>query len=273
MKSLPANLILAKNSLQSTSAWLILLDITLTDGTVLRYVRNPADITYQTNTYTALAFEIDPAIQSSTGEIPTVSLRVSNVTQVLMPYMQSLNGGVGSVVKITVVSSDDLAEDHSELEIEYEVLSAKASAQWVTWRLGAPRFPQDRYLDKHCRFRYETAECAYSRKTVADVTLSGSNPVSVEVTAHGFATGDSIRLAGIAGITPDMAASYTITKTDADNFTLDSTDSSDYSGAYTSGGTAGYADCSRTLAACRDRENEDRFGNCPGLKPGGLRVA
>jgi hypothetical protein len=103
--------------------------------------------------------------------------------------------------------------------------------------------------------------------------LSGSNPVQITATTHGFSTGDSIRIADVGGITPSLDGTYDITYVDANNFTLDGTDSSDYTGPYTSGGTAGYSDCSRTLTACRDRENSVRFCGAPGLQKGGIRIA
>jgi len=76
-----------------------------------------------------------------------------------------------------------------------------------------------------------TSQC----KSISDVTLSGSDPVSLEVTAHGFVTGEAGRLIQMTGITPSLDGEYGITKVDADNLTLNGTDSSDYSGSFSSG--------------------------------------
>jgi len=73
--------------------------------------------------------------------------------------------------------------------------------------------------------------------SIEDITLSGSDPVSVKITSHSFLTGDTVKFASVGGTTELNGNSYTVTKTDDDNFTLDSTDSSDFT-AWTSGGTA-----------------------------------
>lgn len=278
MRNMPANIVIEKNRMSTAAAWLILLEITLTDtpATVFRLVRNNENIIFEGNEYTAFNFEIDPTEQSSEGRISTTVLRVSNITRLIESNLQTLNGGAGSNVKVTVVNSELLSEDYSDQEFNFSVLETSTSSKWVEFRLGAPsplrqRFPLNRYLALHCRWRFENIECSYARKTVAGVTLAGTDPVSIEVTGHGFSTGDQIRHADIAGITPAILT-FTITKTDVDNYTLDGTDSSDYSGAYTSGGTAGFLVCGRTLEECRIRENAVQFGGFPGIRSGGVRL-
>ena len=275
MTDLPANIVLEKNKIATSSAWLVLLEITLTDSTVFRLVRNTEDIVFGGNTYTAFNFQLEPTTQTNSGEIPTVTLQVSNISRLIESKLQDLDGGIGSSVKITVVNSDLLTEDYSELELEYDVLACSTTNRWVSFVLGSPsplrqRFPLTRYIGLLCSFRFESRECNYDRKDVDDVTLS--NPVNIESTAHGFLTGDSITLYTLNGITGGLEGTYDITKVDADNFTLDGINGADYGGVYTSGGEVGYSACPRTLTACRERENEDRFGGFPGMRSGSLRV-
>jgi len=280
MKNLPANIILSKNQLAAKAAWLIFIEITLTDNTVLRFVRNNKNVTYPIidgHEYLASPFEIEPTKQTSKGEIPTVSLKVSNVTRLIQPQMQALQGGVGSTVKLTVVNSELLAENYSELEMFFDILAAYSTAEWIVFTLGAPnplrlRFPLHRYLALHCRWRFETEECGYARKSMADIILSGTNPVSVQINNHNWDTGDSIRLDDVLGITPTLDNEYVITKTNANNFTLNGTNSSQFSGSFTSG-TAGLSACRRILADCRYRENSVRSGGFPGMRSGGVRMA
>ena len=279
MKSLSTPLIQTKNSLHTQYPWLLLMELHVndTDDTIYRLVQHDADVTFDGNTYTAFNFELD-LITYKGGEVPTTTLRISHVTQFLKSALEANRGCTSSDVVIYIVHANCLAEDYSELTLNFDVISPRITAKFVEFKLGGPspmrrRVPPDRYYADACRFTFESARCGYSRKTVAGVTLAGADPVSIEVTAHGFSTGDSIRLAAINGITPSLAGTYTITKTDANNFTLDSTDSSDYAGAYTSGGSAGYAACSRLRTACRERENETRFGGFPGLRPETIRLA
>lgn len=84
-----------------------------------------------------------------------------------------------------------------------------------------------------------TAQC----KAIGNITLSGTDAVSVNLTAHGFVSGETVRLVLVVGISSSLDGEYVVTKTDDDNFTLNGTNSSDYSGSFTSG-TA----CFATLA-------------------------
>lgn len=71
-------------------------------------------------------------------------------------------------------------------------------------------------------------------------TITGAtqaNPCVITATAHGLSTGATIEINDVVGMTELNGNTYTITKVDADSFSLDSTDSTAYT-AYTSGGTA-----------------------------------
>ena len=282
--TLPANLILEKNKPNAESAWVLLIEAYLTDGTILRYARAHADITFDSNTYTAIAIGLDARRLNSTGEIPTLNLVVHDVGLVIRPYLRTLNGAIGSTVRLIVVNTENLAENYSELTVDFDVLQTWSRGTDVTFQLGPPttlsqRFPLERDYALFCQFRMRdpdmrvNPECGYTDETVTGCTLPSGNPVRLTVTAHPFSTGDSLYVADVGGITPSLDDTYDITKVDANTISLDGTDGDDYSGPYTSGGTAGYSDCSRTLTACQERENSTRFGGAPGLQQGGLRIA
>lgn len=76
-------------------------------------------------------------------------------------------------------------------------------------------------------------------KIIEDITLSGTNPISVKLTSHEFDTNANVTLVDIEGITPSLDGEYVITKVDDDNFTLNDTDSSEYTGEFTSGTVSG----------------------------------
>lgn len=84
---------------------------------------------------------------------------------------------------------------------------------------------------------YISNGAAESAQNIDDITLAGTDPVSIELTGHGYATGEAIWFASVGGTTELNNNLYVITKTNNDNFTLDSTDSSDYT-VFTTGGTA-----------------------------------
>lgn len=223
-------------------------------------------------TYTAFPFEIEPTKQTSKGEIPTLTVRVSNITRLIQPYLEALSGGIGSTVKIIVVNSAHLSEDYTELEMTFDVLACHTSVEWVTFTLGAPnplrqRLPLYRYLALHCRWTYKLEECGYVGKTISGITKA--NPGVVTATAHGFATGDYIYHDEVVGMEEVNGQIYQITKLTADTYSI--VDTSGFT-PYTSGGVAGYSVCSRSLEDCRDRENTTRYGGFVGMKSGGIRI-
>lgn len=84
----------------------------------------------------------------------------------------------------------------------------------------------------------------FATHSVENVTLGGTGvPVSCQITGHGLVTGDEVHFKNVSGTEELNDNTYTITRTDNDNFTLDGTDSDDYS-AYTSGGTVSFRDVS-----------------------------
>jgi len=279
MKQWPKELVVEKNVLATKSAWILLLEIHLTDdATILRYARHTLSVMFGGNTYQRANFKINQYGDVGKGELPQWRLQIANVARLLESYLEEQEGLIGATIKFIPVNSENLGVDYTNLEKEFEIIGCQDDADWISLTLGAPsplrqRFPLYRYLPLHCRFYYESAECDYTRKTVADVILSGTDPVKIQVNSHSFDDGSYNRLADINGITPSLAGIWIITVVDANNFTLDGTDSSDYSGSYTSGGSAGYAYCKRNLKDCRERENATRFGGEPGMRTGGLRIA
>jgi len=73
--------------------------------------------------------------------------------------------------------------------------------------------------------------------TRAITAITQANPAAVTAVAHGYLTGDQVRIRNVGGMTQVNGKSFVITKTGADTFTLDGIDSSGYT-AYTAGGVA-----------------------------------
>ena len=90
--------------------------------------------------------------------------------------------------------------------------------------------------------------------TKAITGVTQAKPAQVTVTAHGYATGDMVRLKSIGGMTQLNDKTFIITSTGANTFTLDGVDSSAYP-AYTSGGTAerGHVQVDNNLATSGNR--------------------
>jgi phage-related protein len=190
MKNLPAVVVHQKNKISTSSAWIVLLDISIT--TTFYLCSNNESVSFGGHTYEPFPFDLEPHEENNKGEIPTLSLKVANVTQLIQEQIEENDGGVGSSITIRVVNSDYLTSDYSELEMEFSILAAEASAEWLTLTLGAPnplrrRFPPWRYISSHCHWDFKSVECGYSGgATVCDRTWERCQALNNTVRFGGY---------------------------------------------------------------------------------------
>jgi phage-related protein len=96
------------------------------------------------------------------------------------------NGFHPIIVHIMVINTADMASFRPVVDHEYELKSPSANDAWVTFTLGASnpfdlRFPQDRILKNHCRFRFRDRRCNYRgadrscSRTLADCRRKGNS--------------------------------------------------------------------------------------------------
>lgn len=177
---------LAKNALDDTGAWLILLDVVI-GGDPLRIVYNNENITWNGNLYTAFPFEMDPIDEDAKGELPALKIRVSNVMRALQYYINESDGCIGATVTLRVVHSKHLELTEPEVEEVWAITQVASDDQWVTFTLGADypvtaRRPLWRFLKNFCPFEYKGVECG------ATSTLTDCNHSLVHCRARGNST-------------------------------------------------------------------------------------
>jgi len=289
MKTLSDNLLDAKNEVARTAAALVLAEVTLNDASVIRWVRNPIAVTYPTTggqPYSPKDFTCSAVDAGRPGVLDSESLKVNDTDRSIEQYMPHAITDVckfkGGTIKITVVDSSLLDETATDMELTFKIMGSPArQGNYKVFELAGDdpsrmRFPGSRYTAQ-CSpdvvEHFGDLPCDYTGVSITGVTLSGTDPVAIAATAHGGSTGSVFALDDITGITPSLDGSYTITRTNDNAFTLDDTDSSDYAGAYTGGGTAGFATCDGRYEDCLERDNAERFGGCPGVATKGIIVA
>lgn len=195
---LPADIQKEKNKLETKSAWLWLLDVTVTGvEEVIRLVNNTENISYGGNVYTRCSFKLGPWEFTASGELPRRQLSVTNidVAQYLLPYVEQYDGAVGSTVVTTPVNSEHLDVDMSSKAMEFMILSASPWEDNIAFTLGGPnpliQRLQDRYFANYCRFvkHFKGVECGYSgAETVCNGTLARCKELSNQ-TRFGGETG------------------------------------------------------------------------------------
>jgi len=165
MKTLSAASIVEKNRLSSPYPWLILLDIAFPNNTTY-LVRNTDIVSFKGNDYTPFPFEIEFGKETSAGDIPTVTLRVSNVTRVIQNIIELSDGLIDFDVIIHIVNHHYLSDDYSDLDLHLTVMSCTCDESWVTFNLGLEnplqkRFPKLRYFRDYCNWKFKSIECGY----------------------------------------------------------------------------------------------------------------
>lgn len=167
MHSLTQAAIIEKNNLDSENVWVWLVNIPLSDSGNIRVCDYGQNLTWNGETWLAFPFEIDVVGETQKGEVPMVNVRVSNVTRVLIPYLEAGRAGVGSTVYLKVVNTAKLDSSTAEIEFEFICTGCKVDAEWVTFALGARnihrrRLPANRVLKNFCRYRFKGTRCGYS---------------------------------------------------------------------------------------------------------------
>jgi lambda family phage minor tail protein L len=177
---------LAKNRIADQGAFLLLLEVKFDDDNIIRLVNNTENVVWSGVNWQAFPFDIDVFGDGKKGEVPKVTLRVSNVQRYIQSLLEPFNGGVDSEVILRVVYSDNctLMETKPsqvdtgdvELEIELLVTGATATAEWVTFSLGASniytrRFPKNLIIKNFCRWKYGSPECGIAGKDISKFPL------------------------------------------------------------------------------------------------------
>lgn len=188
MNPLSAIAKLEKNKISSTGAWLILLEIQF-QGITLRVVNNNEDIEWPSGSgqiWVAFPFQLGEVGENNKGEIPSLELKVSNVTREVQRYIEQYAGGTDASVVLRVVMSEHLDLTTPEIEETFSVTSTSADAHWVYFNLGpdfalSQRVPDDRYMKNFCPFKFKGIRCGYAgvetecNKTLADCRARGNS--------------------------------------------------------------------------------------------------
>ena len=166
--SLPPALISQKNLLETDDPVLALLEIDMPQlMDTLRLVANEVDITWNGNDYAAFPFEISDLGEPQKGELPSITIRVSNVSRAIQGYVELADGGVDADVKIIVINGGDLAFTTPYIELDFRVSGTSVDENWVNFNLTsvdtwARLFPKNKVIKNHCSYKFKGLHCAYA---------------------------------------------------------------------------------------------------------------
>ena len=260
-----------KNKIDSDGVWLVLLEIILRlpDGEklALKVVRNNEDIVWNGETWIAFPFDLDDVSEDAMGEIPQLTVKVSNVTGTVQRYVEEANGAVGATVKLYVVHSHNLDEGSAEIEEAFTVRAVKCDSYWVHFTLSGDyptlrRIPETRYLKDFCPFKFKGLECGYTSDDRTTYVNKNQFMLQLDQTKR-YGVGDRILLIASTGsfATRVVESQYKnaqtiITIPEEDIIPLDLE-------------KVAFIRCNKTLGDCRKRKNNKRFGGEPAIPDGG----
>ncbi len=167
MRSLPATTVAIKNRIASTSSWLFLFEIFINGGTlVFRLTNNPEPVTFDGKTFQRYGIGFDEIEENSSGDLPTMSITLSNADRAVASLLERYNGFRDEKVVVYLVNSEDLGDPSARIRHQFRVQSATVGEQVASLELGSIRFfdmdwPHQKYLRNSCRFIFGSEECGW----------------------------------------------------------------------------------------------------------------
>lgn len=169
--------IIEKNRIAGSGPYLILLEIPLQTATI-RLVNNNENIVWNNETWYAVGFEFGEVTYDG-REIPSITLKISNVTREVGEALAQVKGGGGTEIIVREINAK-LLDAPPEIEEYFIVQSSSRDPFWCTVTIGIEDIGQKRVNHKtvmknFCSYLqtpgpksgYGGIECGVSAATIA----------------------------------------------------------------------------------------------------------
>ncbi len=166
-----ADTIYNKNRLSTGAAWLLLFKFTLPGvATPIYLARNTENITWNEEEWTAYPVDIGTINLTADGGLPTVNVRVSNITRAIQSIVEASDGAVGGSIDVYFVYTDKLDDATPVYDIGMKILSAVCNEKAVDFSCGVEYSPNMRrplwnYQKYICPYKYGDIRCGISDAT------------------------------------------------------------------------------------------------------------
>ena len=166
---IPPALMAEKNLLASSEEWLWLYEVEVPTSppTMYRMVRSTAQVEFRGNLYYPFPIGHSVSREDSTGDLPSVSLTISNVTREVMAVLEEHSGLIGQPVKIICTTRGSAGgSDGAMSESLFKIMGTKATDSAISVSLSDTplydtQFPAQRMMRNYCRHQYRSAGCGY----------------------------------------------------------------------------------------------------------------
>ena len=167
MKNFSDVLLIEKNKLASPYPWVPLVHFDFPVPYNMWLAGDLTDVTYGGVPYTAHNIQVNLPDENVDAKVPECQILVANESRAFEYAVVKSNGGVDCKATITIVNTNFLSEDYSNLTWNFDILQVSCTAQFVTLTCSLysalyKRFPPDRFFAKTCRYKYfKGTECQY----------------------------------------------------------------------------------------------------------------
>lgn len=212
----PPSLLQEKNQLATGERFIWLYEVNVPSTpttTTYRLTKQVEAIEFEGQTFSPFPISHNTVVRDNTGDLPTTSLTVSNMSREIIATLENYDGLVGQRVRIILTHSLLLAGGGVVLaEEDFEVINSSATAEAVTLQLGTMNLfdsfvPKNRMARYHCRHQYQSAACGYSLSSGSSYYLS-----SCDKSLYGLngcvVHGQSYTDAGLTPIHPDRFGGF-----------------------------------------------------------------
>ena len=148
----------AKNALNNNEAWLVLFDVFVTAGEVLRITNNEESFTYDGNTYSPFPVGFEQ-FEETPSDLPGITVVVGNVDRVISGYLETHNGLLDRKVVMRIAHQSNTSNLAMELTLmirEVTVTDTAASFVLSAHPFMELDFPHQRYYRHRCRFQFKS---------------------------------------------------------------------------------------------------------------------
>ena len=172
--------VMEKNELVSGNIWLWLYEIEVpTDPpTRYRFCRTTEQVTFRGNIYYPFPIQHEGQKETQAGDLPTITLTVSNVSREVMSVLEEHQGLLGQPCRIILVSAPALDTGEAVIQQDFKIINLSATDEAITAGLGdislyETMVPSQRMMRNYCRHQYRSAACGYAVPPTNENYLSG----------------------------------------------------------------------------------------------------
>jgi phage-related protein len=172
VKDIGAQYTFEKNKLDSSQPliWLYEVQTKADPPTMIRLTNQSLQVVYQGNAYYPAPITHGGVGANAESDLDTVQITLGNASLEVAQILESSDGLIGQLVRISVVPESLLETSGSAVSYEGNVVSTAMGAESLTITVGARNafkagFPPFRYTRRKCRWLFGSVECG--------VTLAG----------------------------------------------------------------------------------------------------